>query len=420
MTALCSERAFRPPTAWSRVRDDESGAIIVFVAVALIVILGSAGLAIDLGRGYLEQARLSKAVDASALMGARSLRQGESVALAQVDAVARANGVVDGVGGVSLSTSFGTNEEGESTVHVSARKTLPTAFMQVLGHTVMDIGAEAVAAVPPVDMVLVLDQSGSLGSAGAWNDLQAAASAFVGYFDDGMDQVGLVSYQLRAADRLVLQHDFVTPIRQQIGLMQSAGDTNVGEGLRLARLQLTGSGVRARAVKVVVFFTDGRPTAFRGLFGPGSVAGGGTAGNPNLLDRMVAVYTTGNRVRGYFDDPDGLPIDGLASPDGCVNVMACWGWNENAVRARGRTEGLQEANELREEGIVIYAIGLGNPSAGNPLLTPDLDYLARIANENGVSGSGQPRGVVYFAPSANELQEAFDRVAHDLLVRLAQ
>ena len=61
--------------AWWRGKiSDERGAILVFVAVSLVGIIGVSGLAIDLGRGYVTKVRLSRAVDAAALAAARSLR----------------------------------------------------------------------------------------------------------------------------------------------------------------------------------------------------------------------------------------------------------------------------------------------------------------------------------------------------------
>jgi len=77
---------------------DERGGIMALVAVALIMVLASTGLAVDLGRGYVERLRLGRAVDAGSLAGARTLRLGQPSAQSEALAVARANGVEDGVG----------------------------------------------------------------------------------------------------------------------------------------------------------------------------------------------------------------------------------------------------------------------------------------------------------------------------------
>ncbi len=394
----------------ARVAREERGGIIALVAVSLVMILASAGLAIDLGRGYVERVRLSRAVDAGSLAAARSLRLGQAAARGEAVAVAGANGVVNG-GGVSTSVEFAVNGRGENTVTMHAARTIPTTFMRILGRTDMDLAVSATAAVPPVDLVLVLDQSGSLQITGSWADLQNAARAFVRQFDDAIDQMGLVTFQLGATNRFAISGGFTAPILATINAMQSVGDTNMGEGLRLASLQMQRSNVRPSSRKVVVFFTDGRPTAVRGPVGP--------PGNP--ADRVVAVYA--NRtgaVRGYFDNPDALPPDRVSSPAGCLDVAQCWTWDETLVRTQGRQQALQWAGQLRQQGVTIYSIGLGNPNASDPLLTPDLGFLRQVANENGIVDPNQPAGRMFFAPQAQDLQQVFDLVARDLLVRLSR
>ena len=390
---------------------DEKGGIAALVAVALIMVLASTGLAVDLGRGYVERMRLGRAVDAGALAAARSLRLGQSAALSEAAAVAKVNGVAPGIGNASTSVQFGVNSRGENTVTMVAGRTVPTTFMRVLGHQDMQVGVTATAAVTPIDMVLVLDQSGSLQRTGSWRSLQQAAGNFVGYFDDSIDQLGLVSFQLTGVDRFQIGHSFKRSITSAINAMPSAGDTNTGEGLRFALQQMQRANVRPSSGKVVVFFTDGRPTAVR--------AAVGIPGNPQ--DRVVAVNAASNsNIRGYFDNPDALPHDVLVNPpDGCDDIAVCFGWDETTVRVQSRQAGLAMADAIRGQGVTIYVIALGDPGQIDPLLTPDLDYLRVVANEGGIASSSQPQGRMFFAPSASELQSVFNLVAQDLLVRLA-
>lgn len=389
---------------------DERGGILALVAVAMVMMLASTGLAVDLGRGYVERLRLGRAVDAGALAAARTLRMGQATARDEGLAVARANGVADALPDVSASIRFGINERGENTVTMAAARTIRTTFMRILGHQQIDVAASATAAVPPIDLVLVLDQSGSLLFNHVWDDLQDAARGFVGYFDDTLDQMGLVSFQLAAADRYVIGHGFTAPITQAINAMQSVGDTNMGEGLRLAHLQMQRSNVRPASGKVVVFFTDGRATAVRTVLGP-----------PNgAQDRMIAAYQSQEGfIRGYFDNPDQLPMDALAPESGCYQWAQCFGWDEDIIRQQGSQAGLDQAAAIRADETVIYVIALGNPDEADPLLQPDLPYLRRIANENGVEDPSQPHGRMFFAPTAADLQTVFDLVAQDLMVRLA-
>jgi len=65
---------------WRRLTN-ERGAIAAFVAVSLVGIIGAGGLAIDLGRGYLRQLRLSRAVDGAVIASASAIRQGVTAAM---------------------------------------------------------------------------------------------------------------------------------------------------------------------------------------------------------------------------------------------------------------------------------------------------------------------------------------------------
>jgi len=383
------------------IRNDR-GAVLALVAVSMVVLLGIGGLALDSARGYLTKARLARAVDAAVLAGARSLRLGEDVARQRAIDIA----VLNGANGDDLDVIFGVNAEGEQTVRVDAHLSMPTRLMRVLGVETMDVNSAAVAAVPPVDLVLVLDQSGSLKTADAFDDLQDAARLFVDYFDDDIDQLGLVSFNLRATERFSMAGAFSATIKYEIDQMTAFSYTNVGEGLRLAQEQITGPAARQRSAKVVVFFTDGRPTAFRG--------------DLNGQDRILAIPQTGSNIAGYWDNPDQLPSNSSTSNDGCSGWSSCFGWTEPVARAHARQLGLDRASEMRNAGIFVYSIGLGNPLLSDPLWQPDMDYLRQIANEDGISDASQPRGKSYFAPSANELRSVFEQVANDLLVRLAQ
>lgn len=388
---------------WHRVMGNERGTVLAFVAVSLVGLLGIAGLALDSGRAYVARAELSRAVDAAALGGAAALRQSQADAEQRIIALARANGVDPAL----LNYSFGVNAEGENTVSVSASEVVPTTFMRVLGRDRVGVVAAAEATVPPLDLVLVLDQSGSIAREGAWDDLQNAAKDFIDNFSESIDQVGLVSFQVRAGQHVPLSQPFRANIRAAIDNMTSVGDTNTGEGLRVGKETLDNGPTRNRSVRVVVFFTDGRPTAFRGMV--------------NGEDRAVAVSTriTG-KVRGYFDDPDTLPLDALARADGCSWVSSCFGMTEDTVRTLGRANGRQQADRIRSDDIYLFTIGLGNPNNPDPILTPDMDYLRELANEDGVTDPSQPKGSAYFAPTAADLDDVFQAVAQDILVRLSK
>jgi hypothetical protein len=406
-----AQRTRRTPR-WARRIKEERGAVLVFVAVSLMGIIGAGGLAIDLGVGYLTKTRLSRAVDAAALAAASALRVGQAEATQRAFAMAKLNGVEDGVDGISLSLTFGTNALGELTVGMTAAKPMSVTFMRILGWDQITISSEAVAAVPPVDLALVLDQSYSLAQNNAWDDLQDAANQFVTNFSDVIDQVGMSSFHARAVDRIPLGSPFQAAISTTVNNMVSAGYTNTGEGLRTAFEQMQNAPLRERAAKAVVFFTDGRPTAIRGMF--------------DGVDRVIVVPgdLDATRVTGYYDYNTLVenPSPPVQTPyDGCNDVYWCFGMTENQVRAQAAQNGIYWADQIRSAGYILYTMGLGCTGWGcGSAPAPDLDYLRLLANEGGVADPNQPKGRMFFAPSAAELEEVFDLVTADLLARLAR
>ncbi len=385
---------------------NRKGGVLVFVAVGLLTTLVVAGLAIDVGRGYILRAHLSRAVDAAALSAARSLRGGEDLARQRALAVAEANGVDLGTDGANISIGFGTNEFDEETVSVRATQAIPTLLVRLIGRESMQVVSAAVAAVPPVDMVLVLDQSGSLDQANAWDDLQDAVRQFVRNFDDDIDQMGMVSFNIMAAHHFQVTQPFIARAISEVDAMRSLGWTNTGEALRLAHEQITsGPNIRNRSAKVVVFFTDGRPTAFRGMI--------------DGRDRVMAAYSNPT-VSGYWNNPPSLPITSDPRADGCVNVWTCFGYGRADVFSNAEANGAFWANRIREAGVLIYTIGLGDTSKPpGHILQPGQDYLRLLANDDGVADASQVKGKMYFAPSAGEIRAVFNLVAQDLLARLA-
>lgn len=390
---------------------DRRGGILLFVAVAMVGMLAGAGLAIDAGRGFLERAQLARAVDAAALTAARYVREGRKAAREMGLAVATANGVTSGVGKAKIGFRFATNEFDEQIVEVSATRTIPTTLMRLLGNKEIPVAAAAVAAIPPVDLVFVIDQSGSLHRADAWGDLQDASRQFVKNFDDNIDQVGMVSFNFRATNHFQLSQPFTGQAVSSINGMSAVSFTNTGEGLRLAHGQFQGPDVRDRSAKVVVLFTDGRPTAFRGALGG--------------QDRVLSAWT-GPRPYGYWDNPESVQMDPTVSPPAkscwTSRMGYCWGYQtQQSVFDQARAESLYWADRIRSENIYIYTIGLGDTSQPpGSILQIDQGFLRQIANEDGVSDPSQPDGKMYYAPDATQLRRVFDQVASDLLARLAQ
>lgn len=140
-----------------RVRSQEGGAVLPFVALMLVVLMGMAAFAVDLGWLYLQGSRIQRAADASALAGVVHL-PGNTV---QVDTqtvnganangwnVGELNGDDIGSGPDSLAWS----PMAENRLHVELTSTVPTFFMRVFGIREVTMTRQATAEyVKPVPM----------------------------------------------------------------------------------------------------------------------------------------------------------------------------------------------------------------------------------------------------------------------------
>lgn len=409
---------------------DEAGVVYAFVALALVVLIGMAGLALDGAYAYVKRTQLARTVDATALAGARNVRFGEDQAISVARAVARSNGLdEDAAAALGIQISEGDDEE--VLVSVQGESEIEPVFMKVFGFDRLRVAASAEAIVSPVDLVLVIDQSGSmlLGQrAGApaddfsgtpWIRLRRAAKQFVGEFRNDTDQLALVHFSTMAAAALPLQHNFVSRARGAIDDMRPNGDTNSEEALALALRELRSGRARDTAKKFVVFFTDGRPTAFR------HEDGDGLGGRDGILT-IAPKRSDGDRVLGWYrgpeQDPDDVDMDRFEYAQRCNWVPACdtggASWQRDEVLDTARDELLANAEALRREGAVIYVIGLGDQDASRDE-RPDEELLAEIANVDGHDAQGT-RGAYFFAESPDELDSVFELVAAEIQGRLSR
>ena len=69
-------RRMRGFSGLMRLAGDSAGNVMAMVAAALIPITGFVGCGVDMGRGYLAQARMQQACDAAALAGRRAMTTG--------------------------------------------------------------------------------------------------------------------------------------------------------------------------------------------------------------------------------------------------------------------------------------------------------------------------------------------------------
>ena len=161
----------------ARLWRDVGGASAVFVASAIIPMVGVVGLATDTTRAYLIKSQLSSAVDAAALAGGRAFFKPERNQI--IDGYFNANfpngymsSVVDGPHKDPAQVSTDTDDD---TLIVNASATFPTAFVRIFellpgvnkgSLSKITVSAEATVTRTSslLDVVLAIDVSGSMNS----------------------------------------------------------------------------------------------------------------------------------------------------------------------------------------------------------------------------------------------------------------
>lgn len=222
----------------SRFRREEDGAMIIFGLYILVAMMIVSGLAYDLMRFETERMRTQSALD-RAVLAAASLSQPLS-AQEVVESYFEKSGVD---GAVNISEDRGINFR---TVSATSQVEVPTRFMRMVDRTMLlgqlspelavhdgvftlgtASGATAIENIPNIEISLVLDNSGSMGSNQRLTNLKVAAKEFVNAMlcnptdpsdgadctvEDGRVSMTIVPYneQVNAGEDLLNQFTAVT------------------------------------------------------------------------------------------------------------------------------------------------------------------------------------------------------------------
>jgi Flp pilus assembly protein TadG len=269
----------RSATAFAK---NEEGFTLFYMAVFLVTLLIFIGLAVDTGRAYVVQAQLSKAVDGAALGAARMLNSGNP--RQEAGNIYRAN-FPNGWFGTTSSTSpseasfFQINtlaSSGVNVVTVSATATVPTTFMRLANFNQLQVHASGEATRRMVDLSLVLDVSGSIGS--KWPYVRDAARSFVDSFDARSDRLSLVFYGngARVIDAMPAGRGFdKARLMADIPNSLPGGSTAMVEGLYRGWDEVRSVPLGQQSgLRVIVLFTDGASNSVPGIYPGVSTATG--------------------------------------------------------------------------------------------------------------------------------------------------
>lgn len=130
-----------------------AGVVIVYVALALVVLLGAAGLSVDVGNLYLHRDKAQRAADAAALAGAIQLMNGRPQnADAAAEQMAKNNGY-DIDNGATVTPKLNPTGVNANWYQVYVAEPEPLFFMAIFGKRNSMVGASATASfVQPVNI----------------------------------------------------------------------------------------------------------------------------------------------------------------------------------------------------------------------------------------------------------------------------
>jgi len=240
------------------------GIAVLMTAFALMIIIPIVGLGIDVGLLYLAKAKLSAACDAAALAAARCLNRGLTLADQESAAHDRAIAYFDANFPVGYMNSRSRTRDATvaetsyrlRTVTVTASTIQPLYFMGVLGFNQVTIGATGKANRRDVNLMIVLDRSGSMQTSGACTPMKDAARSFLTYFANGRDRLGLITYSSGYYFAVAPTMNFYSTMDSTISSITCSGGTGAAAAVSEAYHQIQTIN-EAGVLNMIVMFTDG-------------------------------------------------------------------------------------------------------------------------------------------------------------------
>lgn len=445
----------------------QRGQVVLITILALTALLSAVGLAIDSGMAYLTRARLNMAVDSAALAAARAVTQGDTEALQRANAERAAQNFFNAnfpqdaamAKPVYVQPTI-VFERGKVTIDMAVRGDMPVALLGWNGQGAAGVHASSQTTRKDLDMVLVMDNSGSLSGSGT--AVISSAKLFLDRFNPTTDRVGLVRFAYGAVvdDPIeISKRGFARDtLKTHIGKYTFSGSTNSAEGFWQGKAQLDRiASLNRSSLRVLVFFSDGSPNSFSSYLPFKKASDCGSAGtvatdDDTSSDWPKGLYniglmsddlgggcelnsTVGKKTYTIADEVSNLPacynahnpLDRLDDPLLCefpivtktprvvTNDVSTKDMAWRNVNRASRNLVQAMAIKAREQGIYVFTLGLGSGlrAATGADSEKGEDLLKCMANKPGsfCYNAQQPKGEYCYAATEADLSDCFSVLA---------
>lgn len=319
----------------------EGGATLPLIALAALALIGATGIAVDVSRKELAQAKLSNALDAAGLAAGSTVHTADLTA--EATKYLNANYPSQFLGSTITQLQVTTNNN-STIIRLNAQGTMPTAFGKIFGINQMAIAAdsEITREAKGLELVLVMDTTGSMADNNKLEDMKTAARTLM---------------SILYGDRDTIENLWVglVPFSQAVNVGPSRTgwlDSSHYAGLNWGPTSWVGC-VDARYTGRDI--TDDPPSSerFRAYYWPDH-------NNYNDWRRSDGTYRSITDERGpnkYCPEPltpmvasKTTVLNGITAMEARgnthVNLGAVWGWRMLSPRWRGLWGGEMDANNL--------------------------------------------------------------------------
>lgn len=325
----------------ARLGRDTAGATAIFVAVGLVPLIGSVGLAVDASHSYLLKGRIAKSLDTAALAAGRVALDANAADVARryFDANFEQSDSI-----VVTDFSFELDES-EQFVTLTAQAEAPTFFMRIFGQKKINVSARTVVqrATVGMELALVLDNTNSMASNNKFETMRKAAYDLVDSLykpgEDTVDNLWISVVPFIASVNVGPSHTgwIVSGDRVHTAPTSFGAPLNAWKGC-----------VRERAYPMDTNDTPPTTTAtrFASYYWSNSGAYKGSNRNYACGAPTMGLTASRNSVRAALAKMDLPPPAGGTTS----NIGLAWGWRTLSPRWRGLWGGETPANLPLEYG----------------------------------------------------------------------